>query len=146
MQMASLVTHYVFRFTPLLRVASGDAEEDFLQTQLVFAKLGQLRAAVDQRFGNDAVVDVVVDEGDLDVAVLGFSSTDLRARLQQLDGASLIAGDLDPDDASAGGMVAHALNGAGVDELAALDDGDAVAEGLELAEDVRADDDGFPMR
>src|SRR5205814_1843347 len=47
------------------------------------------------------------------------------------------------NDAAGGHLVAHALHRLGVIQFALLDDGDAIADGFQLAEDVRTDDDGF---
>lgn len=59
------------------------------------------------------------------------------------EGGGGIGGDLDPKDGFGFHLIGGAGDGAAVDEFAFFDDGDAVAEVLEFAEDVGGDEDGF---
>ena len=68
---------------------------------------------------------------------------DFRTRLQQLDGPDFVADDFHPENPPGGHLIADALGGTGVDQLSLFDDGDAIAEGFQFAEDMGGNEDGF---
>src|SRR5438046_1651173 len=82
----------------LLRLTAGDPQEDFFQAQLIFAETHQPGAALDKRLGHDAVIGIMADESDLDLAIQSLSLANFRPGLEQLDCLRLIGVYFDPTD------------------------------------------------
>src|SRR5260221_5494935 len=126
-----------------LRFPARYSQEHFFQTEFVLAHRDQLDPAWDQRVGDDAVVGFVVEQGHLDLAIQRDGFGDLGPRLQNLERLGRVRGYSHPDDPPARHLIAHALNRPAVNQPSLFDDGNAVAEGLQLAENMRGDDDRF---
>ena len=85
----------------------------------------------------------MIAQSHFELAIQRHGLGDLRSHLQNLERLALVGGDSRPDDTPSGHLVAHALHGAAINQPAFLDDGDTIAERLQLAEDVRGNDDRF---
>lgn len=133
----------MFVWFGLLGFAFGDAKEDFFESEGVFSEFGKFGAVADECFGNAAGVGGVGGHGDSDLTVEFFGVEDLGMAVEDGEGGGGVGGDLCPEDGFGFHLVGGAGDGAAVDEFAFFDDGDAVAEVLEFAEDVGGDEDGF---
>src|SRR5204862_3644212 len=81
-------------------------------------------------------------EGHFDLTIHLGNFGNLRARLENFDGFRAVASRY-PIDQAGGHLIAHSLDRAAVNELALFNNGDAITESLEFAQDVGRNDDGF---
>lgn len=126
------------------RFALGHVDKDLLSPHFVLVELKKTELLADDEVGNEGRVGLVGGERDLQAIVDQLDVDDPRAGAEELRGAFVVRVTRsqadEPYRPSAGARPARS----GQMRVPAFDDGDAVAERLQLAEDVGGDDDRLP--
>src|ERR1041384_8100315 len=126
-----------------LRLAACDAQENFFETKLVLPQAGQTNAILHQRFREECRVDVVTGKGNFHLAIDGHHFSHFRPGAKDFDCFDRLIFHRDPVNEAGGHLIPHALNRSAVNQSPFFDYGDAIAERLQLAQDVRRNDNRF---
>src|ERR1051326_2621884 len=89
------------------------------------------------------MINFMVGESDFDFAVGRRNFGNFGAGFKQFKGARLVAGNANPNDPALGHLVADSLDRAAVNEFSLFNNGNSVAEGLQFAQNMGRNNDGF---
>jgi hypothetical protein len=127
----------------LLNSAFGESQEDVFQFDFLGGDGVDFYVGAQEDFDEDVVVHSGVAQGSLNFIVYQLGGFDSGVAAQRGEGAVVVLEDFDRDDAMDASTGHQFFDGAGDEELAALNDAELVTEFAKLGENVAGHENRF---